>query len=454
MKIEALSADQEKYLQSARALALDTMPYMASILFAFRPVSAPGLGTWACDPQMRLYIDFDAAQRNGIEHSAQAMLHEAMHIFAQDHLLAGEVGAGDSAHEHKLLNVSSDAANNDDLRDAGCTIFADNNPYGHVLPASIGCIDHQTAHSYYRALKQKAPTPPPQPQQGGGDPGQGGGGQDAGDGASDPYAGCGSASGNPWSGELGDGDMAGQASPASGSERERIIISTSVAIKEHSEKSRGSVPGDMVDRAERNLQPPQVPWQKVLGRAVRFATRTRSGSTHETYQRRNSRRHDARILTQNGKGKRIVIPSPVTVIPSIVAVRDTSGSMSKKDLAMVTNEVEGIAKRLSCRGEDLRVMDFDARSRGIVKYGSARDLDEVKGRGGTDMAGAIVEATTLTPRPSAVVVLTDGETEWPGQPENRVPVVAAIICKSDRAASLLAQVPDWITAVTADVDKP
>ena len=51
-------------------------------------------------------------------------------------------------------------------------------------------------------------------------------------------------------------------------------------------------------------------------------------------------------------------------------------------------------------------------------------------------------------------MLTDGETDWPDQPENRVPVVAAIICKADRAARLLAQVPDWITTVTVDVDKP
>jgi len=443
MELEKVTAEQEKFLQAARALALSRMPYMASVLFAFRAVSAPGLGTYACDPQLRLYIDFEAATALGVEHASQALLHECMHIFRQDHLLGDELGVGEESA--KLLNIATDAANNDDLRDAGCAIFADDNAYGHILPGKLGQRDHLTAHEYFRALQRLMPPPAGG---GGAQPGDGGGGKGEGTGG---YSGCGSAAGNAWGGELGEGESLGGAAPAAtATEVERVNVATAVAIKEHDAKGQGRVPADLVARAEVVLAPPKVPWQKVLGRVIRTSVRQRTGSGLETYTRRNARRHDARILGADGQSRRIVLPAQVTPQPTVRVIRDTSGSMSASELTAITSEVVAISKRVGATGDDLIITDFDAEAHGDVKFKRATDLEQVRGRGGTDMARAIDEAMVAKPSPSVIVVMTDGFTGWPAGPTKRIPVVAAIV--GAKASQRTADVPSWITAVAVELD--
>jgi len=438
-----MSAEQEQFLQAARALALEQMPYMASVLFAFRAVDAPGLGTFACDPHLRLYIDFNSAVEQGVDYSAQALLHEAMHIFAQDHLLLGELGENErDPQAQRLANVASDAANNDDLRVAGCAIFADDNRWGHVLPASIGEPDFQTSHAYYRALRVKA-SPPPSVASGagGGQPTSGGGTSDGqGGDNSGEYSGCGSASGNPWGGELAaHDDLGGQAPAATQEQVDRVNIATAVAITEHRAKARGSVPGGMAELADMRLRPSTVPWQKVLGVMLRGSLRNALGGIHDTYDRVNRRRHRGIPV---GAG-RAIVPANVRPTPHVVAIRDTSGSMDASDLEAVTSEIVAISQRIGIKGRDLVVMDYDAANAGVRSYRGPRDLAKVNGRGGTSMDQAILEALGMAPRPSAIIVLTDGFTPWPDpRPRTRVPVIACIV--SDNPEKPVAAVPDWI----------
>jgi predicted metal-dependent peptidase len=49
------------------------------------------------------------------------------------------------------------------------------------------------------------------------------------------------------------------------------------------------------------------------------------------------------------------------------------------------------------------------------------------GGGGTDMGAGIEAATALRPRPSVVVVLTDGYTPWPERPPRGVRVVVGLL---------------------------
>jgi hypothetical protein len=52
-------------LMAWRALALQQLPYQASMLLSLRVLDAPGLGTFAVDPFHRLYIDLEAVTPKG-----------------------------------------------------------------------------------------------------------------------------------------------------------------------------------------------------------------------------------------------------------------------------------------------------------------------------------------------------------------------------------------------------
>jgi predicted metal-dependent peptidase len=124
--------------------------------------------------------------------------------------------------------------------------------------------------------------------------------------------------------------------------------------------------------------------------------------------------------------------------------------MSESDLTLVGNEVEGIAKQLGIRGNDFRILDVDAEVGSVKRYQGAKTLEEVTGRGGTDMGVGIAAACALRPTPNAVVVITDGFTPWPDT-KPRIPVVVCLVGSGDleHVAEL---VPDW--AVTCTVDSP
>jgi predicted metal-dependent peptidase len=448
-RVRPLTREQSEQVQAWTALALEQMPYMATMLFSLRFVDAPGLGTFAVDPGHRCYIDFDAVVPRGPAYCGQALLHECSHLFADHAIFAADMSVNGALRQ--LWNVAADAAINDDLRDGGCEMFDNANPHGHVLPSTLGEPDHQTPHHYYRALRALVDGRDSQVGHGGGDGGTHGEADAVGQGGG--WAGCGSGSGGaPAPCELDDGDDLAAAAPAATtSERERVRVSVAASIREAAAKARGTVPGGLVEHADLVLSPAQVPWQQVLGRMMRGVVRARAGTMSESYQRRNRRRHDTRVVTSDGRGKRVVLPALIDPVPRIHVVRDTSGSMSEADLSAVTSEIVGIAGRLRVRGDDLVIADVDAAVHDTRHYQRPSGLAEVSGRGGTDMRTGIEHALRARPRPSVIVVMTDGETPWPEQQTSRVPVVAAIVHPSPEQT--VARVPNWIRTVVVPPTK-
>lgn len=120
--------------------------------------------------------------------------------------------------------------------------------------------------------------------------------------------------------------------------------------------------------------------------------------------------------------------------------------MTPDDLSTVTSEVEGIAKQLGVRDNNLIVLDVDAELAATRKYRKASDLEEISGRGGTDMCVGIESAMALRPVPSAIVVLTDGFTPWPTE-KGRVPIVACIVGLGASDEGIMGQVPPFIQTV-------
>jgi predicted metal-dependent peptidase len=439
MKTLPITAEQQAELVVWRAEALELMPYMASILLNLRPVNAPGLGTFACDQHYRLYIDFDAVSKMSPQFCAQALLHECAHLFAHDAERAEEHGV--PRNGRMTFNVAADCANNDDLIDAGCTALAE-----HAMqPSTIGADKYQTAEFYYDHLKDLEESDP----QSGDDKSQGGGeGDSDGDGNASPsWGGCGSASGGESAPcELDEeNDLDGHAPAATSGEKQIHDISVASDIRDRASKQPGSVPGGLVERASQILKPAEVNWRTVLSRCVRRSVASRNGEYDVTYSRRSRRL--GYIPYGNG---RVVRPGSESPIPNLVVVRDTSGSMGEVELQVVTNEVEGIAKQLGIRDENLVVLDVDVIVQATRKYRRAEDLAVVAGRGGTDMAKGILQASELRPTPSAIVVITDGATGWPDEPI-RIPVVACIVGNTEYTSRW--ETPPWIKRVDVDLAK-
>jgi predicted metal-dependent peptidase len=442
MKTLPITAEQQSDLVAWRAEALETMPYMASVLLNLRPLNAPGLGTFACDARYRLYIDFEAVTPLGARFCAEALLHECCHLFAHDSERADEHGV--APRDRMTFNVSADCANNDDLIDAGCTSLAEH----AMTPSKIGAPDYQTAEFYFDFLKQTQDDDEGNdPQSGQPSPGDGqgqsSGNSSPGDDSDEEWAGCGSAAGGEKAPcELDPDDDANGAAPAANDAEVKIIdIATATEIKEYASKHPGTTPRGLVEHAEQILKPSELGWRQILSAAVRRAAASRSGDFDTTYARRN-RRQSHRVY---GEGS-IIQPGIESPVPRLVIVRDTSGSMGADELSMVTNEVDGIAKQLGVRGENMIVLDVDAEVAASRKYRRATDLAEIAGRGGTDMRVGIGAAAVLRPAPSAIVVITDGWTPWPDV-KTRVPVVACIVGSGANDAAVVHSIPSFITVV-------
>lgn len=436
-KVRPLTDTETRDLTAWRAAALEAMPYMASVLFALRPLANPGLGTFAVDRGLRLYVDFERVGPRGDRWCAEALLHECGHVLGSHADRADEIGV--TRAERRTWNLAADAELNDDLVEAGCaTIAADG-----ILPATLGQPDHLLAETYFRELRSQADRGGQGDQSDQGEQGQGDQESPGADGA--PQDGCGSISGAGTApGELGDADdAAGTAPAASAGEIQWVKIATAAAIRDAEAKSRGSVPAGMVALAEGILAPSKVPWRALLASTIRAGIRTRSGTYDHTYLRPDRRHRNVQV----SPGRRAVFPGSYEPHPTVAVVRDTSGSMDHDDLMVVASEIEAIARRIGVRGRDLRVLDTDAEVHAVRAYRSPASIAEAIGRGGTDMARGVQVASELRPRPHVIVVITDGMTPWPTE-RTGIPVVACLV--GPMAEGCQADVPAWIRSIVVN----
>jgi predicted metal-dependent peptidase len=103
---------------------------------------------------------------------------------------------------------------------------------------------------------------------------------------------------------------------------------------------------------------------------------------------------------------------------------DTSGSMTEHDLGLVLAEVGGVLLA-TCSGVGARVLSVDA---AVHSSQRVTHVDQVAlaGGGGTDMRVGFEAIDGLRPRPTVVVVVTDGQTPWPAHPPRGMSVVVAL----------------------------
>ncbi|MCC3299816.1 DUF2201 family putative metallopeptidase [Arthrobacter caoxuetaonis] len=433
------SKSQMLLFQAWRATALQIMPYMASTLFALRPVNTQEVDTFAIDDGLRVYVNFDKCEPMGAQFCAEGLLHECSHILAEHSMLAEVAGVTDE--ERRMWNIAGDMAINDDLRDAGCSALA---AHG-VFAAQIGQPDYQTPLTYMEVLRRKTAAQQKKQQQNGqGQPGKNGQPTDD---SGAPMKGCGSGSGSVAGGfELGDDDMKGKAPAASSAEKAMVRISTAASVRQHQEQHGiGSVPGGIAQIVDEILAPSVTPWERVLASFIRRAVAHKLGQHDTTYARRHRRRMNETLRNrQGGIVGRVIAPGYIKPVPSVHFYRDTSGSVDDHSLAVATNEVLAIAKKLGIRGDDLLVSDIDTQVHQTQKFAGLASVTDVQGRGGTEMGEAIVHACNLKNKPSVIVIATDGETYWPTERPS-VPVVVLLV--NLRSDYWRENVPSWAHVV-------
>jgi predicted metal-dependent peptidase len=122
----------------------------------------------------------------------------------------------------------------------------------------------------------------------------------------------------------------------------------------------------------------------------------------------------------------VIMPTLVRPLPDVAIVCDTSGSMSGDLLGRVLVEVEALLQRVGLRGTNVRVLTCDAQVHSVKRVSRASQI-ELLGGGGTDMGEGITQALALRPRPSIVVVLTDGFTPWPTEAPRGTKVIVGLM---------------------------
>lgn len=454
--------DRQK-LAAARLWAANRFPYLASALFATAVIERRGIGGdgVAVDARWRLYVDPDAAGQWTVPDLGTLLVHHTGHLI-RDHAGRAETLGVTEATAERWSTVA-DAELNDDLADVGLTM-----PGNAVFPEDLGHERGRLAEEYFALERSDAePEPRADDEQTGGDDrsgrgdpedqddrgGDGDGRSDAGVGGDPPprqrpssdHGSGAHGHQRDWE-DPGDGDEGDASSGPSGlsnHERDLLRAQTAQQLLDAVRTGQGNVPANWRRWAE-ELLAPTVDWRRALAAEVRRGVQFVAGAVDYSY-RRPSRRAST--------SPTIVLPALEKPVPEVAIVCDTSGSMGARQLARVLGEVEGLLDSIGLRSSGVRVLAVDAAVQAVRRVSSARQV-ELVGGGGTDMGRGIAAAAALRPRPSVLVVLTDGLTPWPSEAPRGMRVIIGMLTgtPAGRMTSLPAS-PHWARVVRIDDDE-
>jgi predicted metal-dependent peptidase len=387
-------------LLAARLWAVGRYPYLTAALFASPVVASPGLKGAAVDEAWRLYIDPETVEKQSVPLLGALLVHHAGHL-VRDH--AGRAKSlGVERKMNKDWALAADAEINDDLIGTGLRM-----PDDRIVPQELGWKAGRLAEEYYHAPHLDTESEPD----------------------------CGSGS----DGRVRDWELRGdQGSGLPPGEQHLLRSQVASEVLRYCKEGVGRLSAGWRRWAE-DLLEPKVDWRRVLAAEIRKGLSTVSGRVDYTY-RRPSRRASA--------SPDIVMPALERPVPEVLVLCDTSGSMGDEELATVLAEVDGLLKGVGLARNRVRVMAVDAAVQTVQSVTNARQLNLVGG-GGTDMGAGLAAAARLRPRPSVVVVLTDGMTPWPGQAPKGMQVVVGMIGNRTQGGRPWAA-PAWARVVPID----
>jgi predicted metal-dependent peptidase len=397
-------------LQIARVRACILRPYYSSIIWAMRPVEAPGIGTMATDKHMRLYYDPEFIKSRPVDVVVTAIYHEIGHSiynhherlkhFAQENPVMSNV-AGDLA-----INCGLEAEEHEEKRTKGKAQIRTEPTWQY--PKQYQFAEFLSAEEYWDLLKKKFPPT-----------GKQGYAEGAGDG-SIPQIGKG-ACGSAANGQPGPWEQPGPGDPGhdpntheSGvSQVEGDLIRDEVARQtvDFASKNQGKVPAGMLRWASERLKSP-VNYAQLINFAVRAGIADAAGFTHAKFGRLHRR--------QQSYGD-ILLPTRYRKIPRIAVGIDTSGSMSDLMLSQALAEVEAAIRSVKA---PVQVLTGDYGVASSKKVFRASQV-ELRGGGGTDVGLTIAAVAELRPKIDLGIYVTDCYTPWPADPPaHRVVIIS------------------------------
>jgi predicted metal-dependent peptidase len=375
-------------------LVKDIAPYLATALWAMKPIAKEGIGTFGVDAWWRLYYDPklvddtnpDAWSVNGI---AAALYHEVNHLLRSHNQRRNSICA-----DPQIWNLASDASINPQLIEEGVVL-----PIEPIVPENYGLEPGGTAEAYYISIMERAVRVKCAKCAGGDgkvpskekgqivivehdDPACAG-----------PGAGrCGSCGGKPEAWEEGPPTSENEGVSEPNGELIRRQVAADIQARQ---KEAGDVPGSWLRYAEEKLHS-KVDWRKELQALVRQGIIDIAGMVNYSFKR-PSRRQSA--------VPGIVLPSMRKPVPNIAIVIDTSGSMTDKMLAQGLAEIEKVLESNGFQG--VPVLSVDTRTAVNKKVFSVSQV-ELGGGGGTDMRIGIRDAMALNPKPDMIILISDG----------------------------------------------
>lgn len=396
---------------AARLWAATRFPYLASALFASPVIPVEGLGGIAADRWWRLYADPDVVADLSVAQLGSELVHHSGHLLRDHASRAEELPL--APEDAKFWIAATDAEINDDLVTAG--LEPANEP---VLPSALGHPPGRLAEEYFVKARRR----------GSGGP-----------------CDCGSAAhghGRPWdkgqpadgtSDDSGDNEGDGEGDGLSGYHGDLVRRQVATDVLNHG-KEPGAVPAGLRRWADEVISP-KIDWRRALAAELRRGIADTAGRTDYTY-RRPSRRASA--------VEGVILPALRQPVPHVAVVCDTSASMTPDLLSQVLAEVDGILRAIGVRAEGVRVLAVDVDVHAAKRVRHAGQV-ELLGGGGTDMGRGIAAAVRGRPRPTVVVVLTDGYTPWPAAGPKGTSVVVGLMGRG-RAPSP----PSWARTVRID----
>ncbi|MFJ4689008.1 VWA-like domain-containing protein [Streptomyces sp. NPDC088789] len=386
-------------LCTARLHAAQVRPYLATALFALYVVEDRSVPTMAVDRYWRCYVSPAFVDRTPVEELAGVWVHEVSHLLRDHH------DRGDRVARHRGLtgpgerlriNIAADLEINDDVYGDGLT-----RPRGAVVPSTLGLDPGQLMEDYLRQFRLGPRT------------------QEL------VWLDCGSGA-DGLEREWDRGPDGGHG--LSARERDAVRFRVAQGIKGRP----GSAPAGWRRWAEEAFQPPQ-PWRELLGAAIRSAVS--AGGAGEDYTYGRPARRAAGVPG-------VVLPSLRRMPPRVSVVIDTSGSVSDAELGSALREVAAIARAVGGRRDLVSVVPCDASSGSLQPLCRAEGIALVGG-GGTDLRAGFGRALRARPGPDVIVVLTDGQTPWPGhRPPCRT--VVGLFPRIDAASTVRESEPDYV----------
>jgi predicted metal-dependent peptidase len=400
----------EQLLRMARAYAAEQLPWFAPALYAAPLVltdHCPSVA--AVDEGMRIYFNPERVRQllaqaettqRALRQLAFLWVHEICHVLRRHAERAKEKGA-----EPIQWNIAADL----EINDAQWKGLEIPEAFPPLLPKQLGLPEGKLAEFYYDALEKEVRSTSGE-WEGVSDEGSGVHGQ------------------KRWW-ELPADD---KRAPAR-SEIDKELVQREVAEEIRQRKSWGDIPAGWKRWAEEVLNP-KVNWRELLKRKVRGALTIGTGQRIDYSFARPHRRAEVYdpVLPPSLQGD---------FLPRIACVVDTSGSMSKRELAQALAEVRKVLETFRL---PITVIPCDAVPYEPIQVFTSSQAQRLRlrGGGGTNMIAGIEAALKLRPIPDVVIVLTDGDTPFPPK-RYKVPVLFGIFDPTGDGKVPKPPMPPW-----------